>query len=72
MFELANEGTILLDEIGELPLTVQSKLLRVLQEKEVLRLGAQKPTKLNVRVLTATNEDLALEVKKGNFREDLF
>lgn len=72
MFELANEGTILLDEVGELPLTVQSKLLRVLQEKEVFRLGAQKSTKLNVRVLAATNKDLALEVKKGNFREDLY
>ncbi|HHY39932.1 MAG TPA: sigma 54-interacting transcriptional regulator, partial [Syntrophaceticus sp.] len=72
MFELANEGTILLDEVGELPLTVQSKLLRVLQEKEVFRLGAQKPTKLNVRVIAATNKDLALEVKKGNFREDLY
>jgi PAS domain S-box-containing protein len=72
MFELANEGTILLDEIGELPLTVQSKLLRVLQEREVFRLGAQKATKLNVRVLAATNKDLAQEVKKGNFREDLF
>jgi PAS domain S-box-containing protein len=72
MFELANGGTILLDEIGELPLTVQSKLLRVLQEKEVFRLGAQKATKLNVRVLAATNKNLALEVKKGNFREDLF
>lgn len=72
MFELANEGTILLDEIGELPLTVQSKLLRVLQEKEVFRLGAQNATKLNVRVLSATNKDLTQEVKKGNFREDLF
>lgn len=72
MFELANEGTILLDEIGDLPLTVQSKLLRVLQEKEVYRIGAQKPTKLNARVLAATNKDLANEAQKGRFREDLF
>jgi len=72
MFELANNGTILLDEIGELPLPVQSKLLRVLQEKEVFRIGAKKPTSLNVRVLAATNKDLKKEVSEGNFREDLF
>ncbi len=72
MFELANNGTILLDEIGELPLPVQSKLLRVLQEKEVFRIGAKTPTSLDVRVLAATNKDLKKEVSEGNFREDLF
>lgn len=72
MFELANGGTILLDEIGELPLAVQSKLLRVIQEREVLRLGAEKSTPIDVRVLAATNRDLENEVEEGNFREDLF
>lgn len=72
MFELANNGTILLDEIGELPISVQSKLLRVLQESEVLRIGAKSPTPINVRVLAATNKNLKQEVKDGNFREDLF
>ncbi len=72
MFELANNGTILLDEIGELPLPVQSKLLRVIQEREVFRVGGQTPTSLDVRVLAATNRDLKEEVKEGRFREDLF
>lgn len=72
MFELANNGTLLLDEIGELPIYVQPKLLRVLQEKEVYRLGAKTPTKLNIRVLAATNRDLKTEVVEGKFREDLF
>lgn len=72
MFELANKGTILLDEIGELPLSVQSKLLRVIQESEVHRIGAKNPTKLDVRVLAATNRDLKKEVEEGRFREDLF
>lgn len=72
MFELANEGTILLDEIGELPLPVQSKLLRVIQEKQIFRIGAKKPIDLNVRILAATNRKLEVEVEKGNFREDLF
>lgn len=72
MFELANGGTILLDEIGELPLSVQSKLLRVIQEREVFRIGAKSPISLDVRILAATNRDLENEVKKGNFREDLF
>ena len=72
MFELANEGTILLDEIGELDLSVQPKLLRVLQEMEVNPVGAEKPVKIDVRVLAATNVNLVEEVKKGNFREDLF
>ncbi|WMM25998.1 sigma 54-interacting transcriptional regulator [Tissierella sp. MB52-C2] len=72
MFELANYGTILLDEIGELPLPIQSKLLRVIQEKEVFRVGGQTPISLDVRVLAATNKDLKKEVAEGRFREDLF
>ncbi len=72
MFELANRGTILLDEIGELPLPVQSKLLRVLQEGEVYRIGAKTPTTLDIRVLAATNRELKKEVAEGRFREDLF
>lgn len=72
MFELANEGTILLDEIGELDISVQPKLLRVLQEMEVHPVGAEKTVKIDVRVLVATNINLAEAVKKGNFREDLF
>ncbi|WP_416198333.1 MAG: Nif-specific regulatory protein [Sporanaerobacter sp.] len=72
MFELANGGTILLDEIGELDLSVQPKLLRVLQEMEVHPVGAEKTVKVDVRVLAATNVNLAEAVKEGNFREDLF
>ncbi len=72
MFELANGGTILLDEIGELDLSVQPKLLRVLQEMEIHPVGAEKTVKIDVRVLAATNVNLAEEVKNGNFREDLF
>lgn len=72
LFELANDGTILLDEVGELPLVVQSKLLRLIQEREFFRLGASKSVKINVRILAATNKDLLDEVKKGNFREDLY
>lgn len=72
MFEVANGGTILLDEIGEMPLNLQSKLLRVLQEKEIMRIGATKSIKLDVRVIAATNQDLAKLIKMGKFREDLF
>lgn len=72
MFELANKGTILLDEIGELPLPVQSKLLRVIQEKEVYRVGGEIPVELDVRIIAATNRDLKQDVKEGKFREDLF
>lgn len=71
-FELANGGTILLDEIGELDMPIQSKLLRVIQEQEVYRLGGTKPIKLDVRILTSTNRNLEEEIKKGNFREDLY
>ena len=72
MFELANGGTILLDEIGEMPLNLQSKLLRVLQEKEVMRVGGVKSIKLDVRVIAASNQILSELIKSGKFREDLF
>ena len=71
-FEEANQGTIFLDEIGEIDMDTQKKLLRVLQEQEVVRLGNNKAMKLDVRVIAATNKDLMKEVKAGRFREDLF
>ncbi len=71
-FELADGGTLLLDEIGELSLDMQVKLLRVLQERKFYRLGGEKEVAVNVRVIAATNKNLEEEVKKGNFREDLF
>jgi len=71
-FEAANGSTIFLDEIGELPLALQSKLLRVLQESQFERLGSTKPIDVDVRVIAATNRNLAEEVKKGLFREDLY
>jgi formate hydrogenlyase transcriptional activator len=71
-FELANSGTIFLDEIGELPLLLQAKLLRVIQEGEFERLGGTKTIKVNVRIIAATNRDLKAEVDKGNFRQDLW
>jgi DNA-binding NtrC family response regulator len=71
-FEEANEGTIFLDEIGEMDMMMQTKLLRVLQEKEVTRIGSNKSIKLDVRVIAATNRNLVQEVKEGKFREDLF
>lgn len=70
-FELANGGTLLLDEVGELPLALQAKLLRVLQEQRVERLGARKDIELDVRIIAATNRDLAVEVAEGRFRADL-
>jgi two-component system response regulator GlrR len=72
MFEAANGGTIFLDEIGELPLELQPKLLRVLEGKTVIRIGSTKSTKLDVRIIAATNRDLRTEVNGGSFRSDLF
>jgi len=72
MFELANEGTILLDEIGDMPVKLQTKLLRVLQNQEITRLGSNKPIKLDIRVIASTNKDLHTEMLNGRFREDLY
>ena len=71
-FEMANGGTIFLDEIGEMDLTIQTKLLRVLQEKEFERVGSSRSIKVDVRILSATNKDLKKEVEERRFREDLF
>ncbi|MDE3117515.1 MAG: sigma-54-dependent Fis family transcriptional regulator [Nitrospirota bacterium] len=72
LFQSAERGTLFLDEIGETPLAVQVKLLRALQEREVQEVGGAHPTKVDVRIITATNRDLAQAVKEGTFREDLF
>ncbi len=71
-FELAHEGIILLDEIGEMPLQLQTKLLRVLQERVIERIGGTRPIPVDVRVIATTNRDLLKEVKAGRFREDLY
>ena len=71
-FELADKGTLFLDEIGEIPHSVQTKLLRVLQEKEIQRVGGEETLKVDVRVVSATHRDLQAEVKAGRFREDLY
>ena len=71
-FEQAQGGTLLLDEISEMPLALQAKLLRVLQEREVERVGGRKPIELNIRVLATSNRDMAKEVAAGRFREDLY
>jgi transcriptional regulator with GAF, ATPase, and Fis domain len=72
LFQLANHGTILLDEVGELPLSLQAKLLRVLQDGKVRPIGADHFVEVQVRVIASTNKDLAHQVEKGSFREDLF
>ena len=72
LFEVANNGTIFLDEIGELPLFLQVKLLRVVQEKTFRRIGGTEDVKVDVRIISATNQDLAQKVKNGGFREDLY
>jgi Nif-specific regulatory protein len=71
-FEAAEGGTIFLDEIGEMSLSIQAKLLRVLQQKEIIRLGSTRRIKVNVRVICATNENLEQLISEGNFREDLY
>jgi two-component system nitrogen regulation response regulator NtrX len=71
-FELADEGTLFLDEVGDMSLTTQSKVLRVIETQEFQRVGGSKSIKVDVRIIAATNKDLLEEVKKGNFREDLF
>jgi len=72
LFELSHEGTIFLDEIGEMPLTLQSKILRVIQEREITPLGSSEHRKIDVRITAATNRRLFEDVSKGRFREDLF
>lgn len=71
-FELANHGTILLDEIGDMPLPLQAKLLRVLQEKEVEKVGSVRTTPIDVRVIASTNQDMLASIKEGKFRADLY
>lgn len=72
LFDEANNGTIFLDEIGEMALDLQAKLLRVLETGEFIRVGETKPTKVNVRIISATNRDLQKEIEQGHFREDLY
>ena len=72
LFELAQGGTIFLDEIGEMPLSTQTKLLRVLEEREFFRVGGERPIRVDVRIITATNQDLRQRVEVGDFRRDLY
>jgi len=72
LFEEANDGTIFLDEIGDMAFDLQAKLLRILESEEFIKIGDTKPTKVNVRIIAATNRNLEKEIANGNFREDLF
>jgi len=72
LFEQANNGTIFLDEVGDMPLSVQVRLLRVLQERQIMRVGSQRVIDVDLRVIAATNKDLQAEIQKGSFRQDLF
>lgn len=72
LFELANNGTLFLDEIGDMSASIQVKLLRALQEREILRVGGTKPIKINVRIIAATNRDLLKMIEQGSFRDDLY
>ena len=72
LFEEANTGTIFLDEVGEMSLDLQAKLLRILESGELIKVGESKPKKINVRIIAATNRDLKSEIEKGTFRSDLF
>lgn len=72
LLEAANGGTVFLDEIGEMPLSMQVKLLRFIQEKRILRIGSTKPIELNIRIISATNKDLKKAIDKGTFRNDLY
>src|SRR5439155_2034679 len=71
-FEYANGGTLFLDEVGDMPINLQAKLLRVLENKEVFRIGSNEPIKVNVRVVSASNRDLEAAVAGGAFRQDLY
>lgn len=72
LFEQANNGTIFLDEVGDMPLSVQVRLLRVIQERQIMRIGSQRVIDIDLRIIAATNKDLQLEIEKGAFRQDLF